>query len=131
MTKEELLDAIRRNAYSPEHVDVPERVSIDHTFDEGLSVRQNREMAEARNREHDEKSALRRQAIADAEKRFGEDLSAMLVQEYKLNAQQARKIQGAAYEHSHAYGHADVAQTASDIAALYLELDMLRIEAMS
>ena len=131
MTKEELFGAIRRNAYSPGHVDVPERVSIDHIFDKDLTVRQNREMAETRNKEHDEKSALRRKTIADAERRFSEDLTAMLVQEYKLNMQQARKIQGAAYEHSHAYGYADVAQTASDIAALYLELNMLRIEAMS
>lgn len=102
-------------------VDVPQRVSRYHIFDEELSVKANREMAAEHNRKVAEAQQEKAKRAAELSKQMSDDVVAYLIGSYNLNAVQARMIENYVYAEKHSYMRdyfASIDDTASFIEAV-------------
>lgn len=84
-------------------VSIPDRVSSDHVFDEELSVRRNRELAQ----EHNDKVELMRKdkirIQGELNEQFTNDVVEYIMVYYNLTEQQARMVESFVYKEHHSF----------------------------
>ena len=96
----EIVEKYRNGDYS-HNVRCGIKLSSDHVFDEGLTVKRNREMVKEYNDKIDaeKKEAYAKQA--ELNKKLAEDVTCYITENYSVNSQVARKIERFCYEHWH------------------------------
>jgi hypothetical protein len=123
MDIKEIRDEYNRKGYSYE-VKIPKRVSPDHVFDENLSVKRNREMAEEHNRRVRELSAEAKRKQDELYQKLTEDTVAYIYTNYNLSITQARKVENYVYEHYHScmYDYFSYIDTVAEFAEKVVDL---------
>jgi hypothetical protein len=86
-------------------MNVPQKVSSDHVFDEDLSVRRNREMVEEHNQKVDEIKAEIRKKQSDLNKQLSLDVAEYIVENYGLTFDQAKLVESFVYIELHSNMH--------------------------
>ena len=113
-----VIERISTGAYDVVH-SKPKTLLRDTDFiDENKSVKWNREQIEKEN----DKIRLHNKAIKEAKKngplKFEDDLKAVIMNEYGLNANQAGEVFWRAYESGHSYGLKEILWSAQDLSEL-------------
>ena len=83
-------------------VTIPAKVSIDHVFDEELSVKRNRELAAEHNYNIDIMQKDKRMKQRDLDKQLTKDVVDYITENYSLNREQARIVESFIFEEKHA-----------------------------
>lgn len=82
-------------------VDIPAKVSLDHVFDEELSVKRNRELAQEHNDKVDQLRKEKQETQAEFDKQFTHDIVEYLMDGYTLSEVQARKVESFVFQEYH------------------------------
>lgn len=83
------------------HTEIPAKVKSNHVFDEELSVKRNREMAEEHNRRVDELRAQKRNEQEKRNKKLVDDVVAYIMDCYDMSEEQARIVERFVYVEKH------------------------------
>jgi hypothetical protein len=100
------IEEIRTKYYNGDYkytVDIPTKVSLDHVFDEELSVKRNRELAEEHNAKVDAIVAEKYENQKRLDEQFTYDVLDYLVNECELSLRQARVIESFTFQEHHSY----------------------------
>jgi hypothetical protein len=84
-------------------VDIPAKVPLYHVFDEELSVKRNRELAEEHNATVDNIAKEKRSKQQELDNQLTNDVVEYLVNICGLSLRQARVIESFAYQEHHSY----------------------------
>ena len=79
-----------------------------YVFDEGRTVRWNKEKVKEENQKREEALAEYRASVREGENAFRTDAISLAMDEYGLNEAQAQMVFSTAYEHGHSAGFSDV-----------------------
>ena len=100
------IEEIRNKYYKGDYkytVDIPAKVPLYHVFDEELSVRRNRELAEEHNAKVDAIVAERFEKQQALDTQFTKDVVEYLVNTCELSLRQARVLESFTYQEHHAF----------------------------
>lgn len=100
------IEEIRTKYYNGDYkytVDIPAKVSLYHVFDEELSVKRNRELAEEHNATVDNIIAEKEEKQKELDEQFIKDVLEYLVNDCGLNLRQARVIESFTFQEHHSY----------------------------
>jgi hypothetical protein len=84
-------------------VDIPAKVPLCHVFDEDLSVKRNRELAEEHNATVDNIVKEKRSKQQELDTQLTNDVVEYLVSSCELNLRQARIIESFAFQEHHSF----------------------------
>lgn len=100
------IDEIRVNydkgAYTYK-VDIPAKVKPDHVFDEELSVKRNRELAQEHNDNVDQMWRDKNRLQGELNQRLTDDVVAYIMENYGLTEHQAKLVENFVYQHHHSF----------------------------
>lgn len=82
-------------------VDIPKKVKPDHIFDEDLSVKRNRELAQEHNDNVDRLWRYRNKAQHELDERLVYDVVVYMMENYGLTEQQAKIVETFVYQRYH------------------------------
>ena len=82
-------------------MDIPNKVSENHVFDEELSVKKNREMVIDHNRKVDEMRKQKNDNQAELSRKFTYDIIQHILNNYDVSETQARIIEAFVYNERH------------------------------
>ncbi len=104
-------------------VDIPKKVKSDHVFDEELSVRRNRELAQEHNDNVDRLWRDKNRIQGELNERLTYDVVVYMMENYDLTEQQAKIVENFVYQHYHSsmsdyFGYID---TYADFAFMLVE----------
>lgn len=120
------IDEIRVNydkgAYTYK-VDIPAKVKPDHVFDEELSVKRNRELAQEHNDQVDQMWRDKNRIQGELNQRLTDDVVAYIMENYGLTEHQAKLVENFVYQQHHSsmcdyFGYID---TYADFAFMLVE----------
>jgi hypothetical protein len=119
---DEIRNSYNRGEYTYK-VDIPKKVKPDHIFDEELSVRRNRELAQEHNDNVDQMQRDKRKKQAELDEQFTNDVVECIMAYYSLTEKQARLVENFVYKEHHAFmsdyfGYIDIL---ADFAFMLLE----------
>lgn len=103
--------------------DIPQKVKPDHVFDEELSVKRNRELAQEHNDNVDRLWQDRNRIQHELDERLIYDVVVYMMENYDLTEQQAKIVENFVYQHYHSsmsdyFGYID---TFADFAFMLVE----------
>ena len=84
-------------------VDIPNKVKPDHVFDEELSVRRNRELAQAHNDNVDQLQRDKNRRQRELNEQLTSDVVEYIIAYYSLTEKQARILENFVYDRHHSY----------------------------
>ena len=104
-------------------VDIPKKVKPDHVFDEELSVKRNRELAQEHNDNVDRLWRNKNRIQGELNERLTYDVVVYMMENYDLTEQQAKIVENFVYQHYHSsmsdyFGYID---TYADFAFMLVE----------
>lgn len=104
-------------------VDIPNKVKPDHVFDEELSVKRNRELAQEHNDNVDRLWRNKNRIQGELNERLTYDVVVYMMENYDLTEQQAKIVENFVYQHYHSsmsdyFGYID---TYADFAFMLVE----------
>jgi hypothetical protein len=82
-------------------VDIPKKVKPDHVFDEELSVKRNRELAQEHNDNVDRLWRNKNRIQGELNERLTYDVVVYMMENYSLTEQQAKIVENFVYQHYH------------------------------
>jgi hypothetical protein len=100
------IDEIRNNYNRGEYtyrVDIPNKVRPDHIFDEELSVRRNRELAQEHNDNVDQLQRDKNRKQRELSEQLTKDVIEYIMAYYSLTEKQARILENFVYDEHHSY----------------------------
>ncbi len=83
------------------NVDIPKKVKPDHVFDEELSVKRNRELAQEHNDNVDRQWRDKNRIQCELDKRLTYDVVVYMMENYDLTERQAKIVESFVYQHYH------------------------------
>ena len=103
--------------------DIPKKVKPDHVFDEELSVKRNRELAQEHNDNVDRLWRDKNRIQGELNERLTYDVVVYMMENYDLTEQQAKIVENFVYQHYHSsmcdyFGYID---TFADFAFMLVE----------
>ena len=103
--------------------DIPKKVKPDHVFDEELSVKRNRELAQENNDNVDRLWRDKNRIQGELNERLTYDVVVYMMENYDLTEQQAKIVENFVYQHYHSsmsdyFGYID---TFADFAFMLVE----------
>lgn len=103
-------------------VDIPSKVKLDHIFDEELSVKRNRELAQEHNDTVDRLWQNKNRIQGELNERLTYDIIVYIMENYNLTEQQAKIVENFVYQQYHSsmsdyFGYID---TFADFASILL-----------
>lgn len=103
--------------------DIPKKVKPDHVFDEELSVKRNRELAQEHNDNVDRLQRDKNRIQRELNERLTYDVVVYMMENYDLTEQQAKIVENFVYQHYHSsmsdyFGYID---TFADFAFMLVE----------
>ena len=103
--------------------DIPKKVKPDHVFDEELSVRRNRELAQEHNDSVDQMWRDKNKKQAELDNKLTDDIVEYIMAYYDLTEKQARTVQNFVYQEHHAFmsDYFSYIDTYADFAFMLLE----------
>lgn len=104
-------------------VDIPAKVKPDHVFDQELSVKRNRELAQEHNDNVDQLWRSKNRIQRELDKQLTNDVVAYMMENYSLTEHQAKIVENFVYQHYHSsmcdyFGYID---TYADFAFMLVE----------
>ena len=104
-------------------VDIPKKVKPDHVFDEELSVKRNRELAQEHNDNVDRLWRDKNRIQGELNERLTYDVVIYMMENYNLTERQAKIVENFVYQHYHSsmsdyFGYID---TFADFAFMLVE----------
>ena len=104
-------------------VDIPSKVKLDHIFDEELSVKRNRELAQEHNDNVDRLWQNKNRIQGELNERLTYDIVVYMMENYNLTERQAKIVENFVYQHYHSsmsdyFGYID---TFADFACMLVE----------
>jgi hypothetical protein len=104
--------------------DIPKKVQPDHVFDEELSVRRNRELAQEHNDKVDQLWRDKNRIQHELDKRLAYDVVVYVMENYDLTERQAKIVENFVYQHHHSsmsdyFGYID---TYADFASMLVDI---------
>ena len=100
------IEEIRAKYYNGDYKcteNIPAKVPLYHVFDEELSVKRNRELAEQHNATVDNIMAEKEEKQKKLDEQFTKDVLEYLVNDCGLNLRQARVIESFTFQEHHSY----------------------------
>ena len=82
-------------------IDIPKKVKPDHVFDEELSVKRNRELAQEHNDNVDRQWQYKNRVQRELNERLTYDVVVYMMENYDLTEQQAKIVENFVYQHHH------------------------------
>jgi hypothetical protein len=103
--------------------DIPKKVKPDHVFDEELSVKRNRELAQEHNDSVDQMYRERNKKQGELDNQLTDDIVEYIMAYYDLTEKQARMVQNFVYQEHHAFmgDYFSYIDTYADFAFMLLE----------
>jgi len=83
--------------------DIPKKVKPDHVFDEELSVKRNRELAQEHNDNVDRLWRDKNRIQHELDERLTYDVVVYMMENYDLTERQAKIVENFVYQHYHSY----------------------------
>ena len=83
------------------HIEIPAKVKSNHVFDEELSVKRNREMAEEHNKKVDELRTKKRNEQDKRNRQLVDDVVGYIMDCYDMSEEQARIVERFVYVEKH------------------------------
>ena len=122
------IEEIRTKYYNGDYkyaVNIPVKVPLYHVFDEELSVKRNRELAEQHNATVDNIVAEKEEKQKELDEQFIKDVLEYLVNDCGLNLRQARVIESFTFQEHHSYmgDYFSYIDTYADLAKELLECE--------
>lgn len=119
---DEIKNSYNRGEYTYK-VDIPKKVKPDHIFDEELSVRRNRELAQEHNDNVDHMQRNKNRKQIELDRQLRSDVAKYIMDNYGLTEKQAYQVESFAYQEHHSsmsdyFGYID---TYADFAFMLLE----------
>jgi hypothetical protein len=104
-------------------VDIPKKVKPDHVFDEDLSVKRNRELAQEHNDNVDRLWRDKNRIQHELDERLTYDVIVYMMENYDLTEQQAKIVENFVYQHYHSsmYDYFGYIDTFADFAFMLVE----------
>lgn len=99
---DEIKNSYNRGEYTYK-VDIPKKVKPDHIFDEELSVRRNRELAQEHNDNVDQMQRDKNRKQRELDEQFTNDVVEYIMAFYNLTEKQARILENFVYQEHHSY----------------------------
>jgi hypothetical protein len=99
---DEIRNSYNRGEYTYK-VDIPKKVKPDHIFDEELSVRRNRELAQEHNDNVDQMQRDKNRKQRELDEQFTKDVVEYIMAFYNLTEKQARILEKFVYGEHHSY----------------------------
>ena len=99
------IEEIRTKYYNGDYkyiANIPVKVSLNHVFDEELSVKRNRELVEEHNAKVDAMLKDKRAKQQELTALLANDVVTYIVDTYELSIRQARAIESFTYQEKHA-----------------------------
>ena len=84
-------------------VDIPKKVKPDHVFDEELSVKRNRELAQEHNDKVDQMQQDKNRRQIELDRQLRSDIAKYIMANYGLTEKQAYQVEGFTYQEKHAF----------------------------
>lgn len=81
--------------------DIPNKVKPDHVFDEELSVRRNRELAQEHNDRVDQLQRDKNKRQRELNEQLTRDVVVYMMENYDLTERQAKIVENFVYQHHH------------------------------
>jgi hypothetical protein len=100
------IDEIRNKYNAGEYtykVDIPKKVKPDHVFDEELSVRRNRELAQEHNDNVDQMQRDKNRKQRELSEQLTKDVVEYIMAYYDLTDRQAKIVENFVYQHHHSF----------------------------
>jgi hypothetical protein len=103
--------------------DIPKKVKPDHVFDEDLSVKRNRELAQEHNDNVDRLRRDKNRIQHELDERLTYDVIVYMMENYDLTEQQAKIVENFVYQHYHSsmYDYFGYIDTFADFAFMLVE----------
>ena len=98
----EIEQAYKNGEYSCD-IKIPEKVSLNHVFDEELSVRKNREMAIEHNKKADDIRIEYHTKVCELNRKLQNDVINYISNVYNMTKEQAHFIEGYVYAEKHSF----------------------------
>lgn len=99
---DEIRNSYNRGEYTYK-VDIPKKVNLDHVFDEELSVRRNRELAQEHNDKVDQMQRDKNRKQRELSEQLTKDVVEYIMAFYNLTEKQARILESFVYDEHHSY----------------------------
>ncbi len=99
---DEIRNSYNRGEYTY-RVDIPKKVKPDHIFDEELSVRRNRELAQEHNDKVDRMQRDKNKKQRELSEQLTKDVVEYIMAFYNLTEKQAKILENFVYDEHHSY----------------------------
>ncbi len=99
---DEIRNSYNRGEYTYK-VDIPKKLKPDHVFDEELSVKRNRELAQEHNDKVDQMQRDKNRKQRELNEQFTTDVVEYIIAYYDLTEKQARILENFVYDEHHSY----------------------------
>jgi hypothetical protein len=99
---DEIRNSYNRGEYTYK-VDIPKKVNLDHVFDEELSVRRNRELAQEHNDKVDQMQRDKNRKQRELSEQLTKDVVEYIMAFYNLTEKQAKILENFVYDEHHSY----------------------------
>jgi hypothetical protein len=106
-------------------VDIPKKVKPDHVFDEELSVKRNRELAQEHNDNVDQMQRDKNRKQIELDRQLRSDVAKYIMDNYGLTEKQAYRVESFTYQEKHSFmsDYFDYIDTFADFASMLTEED--------